>query len=121
MSSPLQGSPVCHSPTEGQEGGVGTGLCSQCCRMAPSSCRFVSVAALCNAERPEGTGQCRIHWCRENPCPGKEKREKTEGKRVGMHVRRFSWVLSVPVWLMGGEKQPRKVHVLFQATNDARR
>lgn len=52
-SSPLPGSPVCHSPREGQEGGVGTGPCCRCCRMAPSSRRSVSAAARRNEERLE--------------------------------------------------------------------
>lgn len=75
-SSPLPGSPVCHSPREGQEGGVGTGPCCRCCRMAPSSRRSVSAAARRNEERLEGTEHCKIRWCRENPCPAGEKREK---------------------------------------------
>lgn len=64
LSIPLLGSPVCHSPREGQEGGVDMGLRCRCCRMDLKCCRFVFVAVRCNGE---GMGRCRIRWCRVSP------------------------------------------------------
>ena len=97
-SSPLPGSPVCHSPREGQEGGVGTGPCCRCCRMAPSSRRSVSAAARRNEEWLEGTEHCKIRWCRENPCPAaparplrrRRARGRTLGAARGSNTRRRS-------------------------------